>query len=397
MDNIAGETSSHSLELEQMREEIEVRDNLLEMLRLEANEAAQTLKTATQAMIVAKEKINFLQEQLDTASGFLQHEREATERALDLFSSSLLALSDAELRVKELEKQVEIGMRGSQVEDYSAEVDSLKDLLDTKEKMIQSMRDENRRNANMLVAAAETRKGLANAEKKVELFTAQVAVLEEEVRSRDMLLKEVRVEMIRSTDALKLASQIKQDLNASRQRELELSQDLEVERSLVKDLQQELAENHRAMRAEQTLRHMEKKLKDLELEVEMLRGGVEARDQALILMREEVDRSVEILADAAENREAARQLTSYVEELRAELALKDETVTSLQEELSGLEASLQQRNVAFNSAPKSAPVAAKASSASSQLKSKPNVEPKVKRKPSMRKSNDSPRRSSPQP
>lgn len=48
---------------------------------------------------------------------------------------------------------------------------------------------------------------------------------------------------------------------------------------------------------------MEKKLKDLELEVEMLRGGVEARDQALILMREEVDRNVEILADAAENRE----------------------------------------------------------------------------------------------
>lgn len=52
--------------------------------------------------------------------------------------------------------------------------------------------------------------GLANAEKKVELFTTQVAELEEEVRSRDMLLKEVRVEMVRSTDALKLASQIKQ-------------------------------------------------------------------------------------------------------------------------------------------------------------------------------------------
>lgn len=31
-------------------------------------------------------------------------------------------------------------------------------LLDTKEKIIRSMRDENRRNANMLVAAAETRK-----------------------------------------------------------------------------------------------------------------------------------------------------------------------------------------------------------------------------------------------
>lgn len=48
---------------------------------------------------------------------------------------------------------------------------------------------------------------------------------------------------------------------------------------------------------------MEKKLKDLQLEVEMLRGGVGARDEALILMREEVDRSVEILANATESRE----------------------------------------------------------------------------------------------
>jgi len=48
---------------------------------------------------------------------------------------------------------------------------------------------------------------------------------------------------------------------------------------------------------------MEKKLKDLQLEVEMLRGGVGARDEALTLMREEVDRSVEILANATESRE----------------------------------------------------------------------------------------------
>jgi hypothetical protein len=48
---------------------------------------------------------------------------------------------------------------------------------------------------------------------------------------------------------------------------------------------------------------MEKKLKDLQLEVEMLREGVGARDEALILMREEVDRSVEILGNATESRE----------------------------------------------------------------------------------------------
>lgn len=49
----------------------------------------------------------------------------------------------------------------------------------------------------------------------MEFFTAQVAILKEEVRSRDMLLREVRDEMVCSTDALKLASQIKQVLHFS--------------------------------------------------------------------------------------------------------------------------------------------------------------------------------------
>lgn len=44
----------------------------------------------------------------------------------------------------------------------------------------------------------------------MELLSAQVATLEEEVRSRDMLLQDVKNEMVRSTDALKLAAQIKQ-------------------------------------------------------------------------------------------------------------------------------------------------------------------------------------------
>ena len=47
----------------------------------------------TQAMIAAKSMITSLQEQLDTTTGFLQQEKEATQRALDLFSSSLLVRS----------------------------------------------------------------------------------------------------------------------------------------------------------------------------------------------------------------------------------------------------------------------------------------------------------------
>lgn len=52
--------------------------------------------------------------------------------------------------------------------------------------------------------------GLTYAEKQVNLLTAQVNTLEEEVRSRDALLQEVKDEMVRSTDVLKLAAQIKQ-------------------------------------------------------------------------------------------------------------------------------------------------------------------------------------------
>jgi myosin heavy subunit len=144
---------------------------------------------------------------------------------------------------------------------------------------------------------------LANVEKKVELLTVQVATLEEELQSRDVLLEEVKDEMVHSTDALKVAAEIKQDLNASKRREVELSQELETQKELVKELQLEVAENIRAVRAEQALRQTEKKLNDTQMEVEVLRKGVEARDEALHFMKDEVDRSVDILSHAAETRE----------------------------------------------------------------------------------------------
>lgn len=61
----------------------------------------------------------------------------------------------------------------------------------------------------------------------------------------------------------------------------------------------------------QALQQMEKNLKGLELKVEMLRGGVRARDNALRLMRDEVDRSFEVLSNAAENREVRYSFWYY--------------------------------------------------------------------------------------
>ncbi|KAG0562626.1 hypothetical protein KC19_9G160700 [Ceratodon purpureus] len=383
------DASSQPLEMKQMREEIAVRDVFLEMLQEEAIEASETLKTATHAMLAAKGKIKSLQEQLDTTTGFLQQEKEATQQALNLFSSSLLALSGAELRVRELEKQVEISMQTSKFQEISTEVESLKVLLDTKEKAIQAMLDENRHNTNTLLAAAKTQESLANAEKKIQLLMVQVATLEEQVSSRDELLSEVKDEMIRSTDALKYASQVKQELNASKQKELGAIQELEVQKELVKELQQELAENQRAVLAEQALQQMEKAIKDLKFEVETLREGVGARDDALSLMREEVDRSVVFLANAAENREAVRELTTYVEELREELAKKDETIVSLRKELAQTKSSLQQgnSNARFMASTDPAQPTKPTSTPAEE-------ETKLKGKPTWRRQDSSPRRSS---
>uniref|UniRef100_A0A7I4BUR4 Uncharacterized protein n=1 Tax=Physcomitrium patens TaxID=3218 RepID=A0A7I4BUR4_PHYPA len=275
---ISRETQSQFFEVEQMREELSVRDNLLEMLWQEANKASLTLRTATQ-------------------------EREATQRALDLFSNSLLALSDAEKRMRELEQQVEIGMHGSQVQESSTE-------------------------------------SLANQEEGVEPFTAEGAILQEEVHSRDVLLQEAKDDMVRSADSLKLASRIEQELRASMERELELTQNLESHKELVKELQQELAESYTATLADQSV----------------------------------------------------RQLTSYVKELKAELTLKDEKIASLRSELSQAETALQQGRIASNSTP-----GVLTTAQSNKSAKRPNVEVKnLRRKSNRRRLKSSSHRSSPQ-
>lgn len=338
-----------------MREELSVRDNLLEMLWQEANKASLTLRTATQAMAAAEEKIVYLQEQLDMTAGSLQQEREATQRALDLFSNSLLALSDAEKRMRELEQQVEIGMHGSQVQESSTE-------------------------------------SLANQEEGVEPFTAEGAILQEEVHSRDVLLQEAKDDMVRSADSLKLASRIEQELRASMERELELTQNLESHKELVKELQQELAESYTATLADQALQHMEKMVKDLKYEVEILSDGLGAGDNASNIMSEKAGHRLGFLTNASENRESVRQLTSYVKELKAELTLKDEKIASLRSELSQAETALQQGRIASNSTP-----GVLTTAQSNKSAKRPNVEVKnLRRKSNRRRLKSSSHRSSPQ-
>ncbi|CAK9859939.1 unnamed protein product [Sphagnum jensenii] len=342
-------------------QEVDVKssDALLELLRNEAIQSSNSLKLATQAMVAARKKIDSLQKQLDMTGTSSQQEQEVIRNKDALSLGESLTLLEAGDKIKELEKQLESGKLALQeekkitapamhsaakweqalqlaelkIEELVLETVSLKGLVESKDKTVQAIREETRRNANMLLAAAKTRDALANVEKKVELLTVQVATLEEELQSRDVLLEEVKDEMVHSTEALKVAAEIKQDLNASKRREVELSQELETQKALVKELQLEVAENIRAVRAEQALRQTEKKLNDTQMEVEVLRKGVQARDEALHFMKDEVDRSVDILSHAAETREELQKMKGYIKELRAELKSKDTKLVSLHEEL----------------------------------------------------------------
>ncbi|KAH8950667.1 hypothetical protein BDL97_10G097000 [Sphagnum fallax] len=346
-------------EVEHVQVDVKSSDALLELLRNEAIQSSNSLKLATQAMVAARKKIDSLQKQLDMTGTSSQQEQEVIRNKDALSLGESLTLLEAGDKIKELEKQLESGKLALQeekkitapamhsaakweqalqlaelkIEELVLETVSLKGLVESKDKTVQAIREETRRNANMLLAAAKTRDALANVEKKVELLTVQVATLEEELQSRDVLLEEVKDEMVHSTDALKVAAEIKQDLNASKRREVELSQQLETQKELVKELQLEVAENIRAVRAEQALRQTEKKLNDTQMEVEVLRKGVQARNEALHFMKDEVDRSVDILSHAAETREELQKMKGYIKELRAELKSKDTKLASLHEEL----------------------------------------------------------------
>ena len=133
---------------------------------------------------------------------------------------------------------------------------------------------------------------LHRSEKRADQLVAQCDGLENQLRSRDALLLEIKEEASKSAEALRFASQIKkvnqlsvlrnqdlsvssinrriltadnsscylchnikcfinmQDLNDSRQQEVELRQRIERQASYVEDLEQQLKENSRAVRAE---------------------------------------------------------------------------------------------------------------------------------------------------
>ncbi|GAQ82142.1 hypothetical protein KFL_001010270 [Klebsormidium nitens] len=287
------------------------------------NQQAKTslaLEQANQSLQAAQSQIQSLEQQMVRAQEALKEEVEASTSALKSAASREQALRLSEGRVREL----------------ATENTTLKAQVASKEKTMEAVREETLKNADMLMTAQKTRKSLVEAEGKLTLLSQQVASLEDEIRSRDSLLDDIKAETFKSAETLKMAAKVNLLLNETREREAELQENLEEKDDIIGELQRELAENARAARAEQALRAAEQRRRELEEENEALRQGVNARDQALRNMEEEVERSAEVLDAGQQTREKLRRLQARTGDLEAQLKSRDASVAALQSELTAL-------------------------------------------------------------
>eukprot|EP00245_Coleochaete_scutata_P011875 TRINITY_DN4498_c0_g2_i1.p1 TRINITY_DN4498_c0_g2~~TRINITY_DN4498_c0_g2_i1.p1 ORF type:complete len:587 (-),score=193.23 TRINITY_DN4498_c0_g2_i1:555-2315(-) len=300
-----------------VREENLKKDQMITHARMEVTKTTEMLELSKKSLKKAEEQIVALEAQVDKGQEALREEVEASSKALKSAARREQMLRMADAKVREL----------------TTELSSLRAVMDAKERTLDAVREETLRNADMLMSAANTREALVEAEKQVEMLTSHMEALEREVQSRDELFEEIRSETFRSTEALKLATLIKQELNMSREREAELQQQLEEKTEMIDDLRRESAENSRTGQAEQALRAAEDKVEMLLLENETMRRGIEMRDEAINIMKEELDRSVDTLDHASEDREALVTVQRQLADVEAELAAKDVRLQLLQEEL----------------------------------------------------------------
>ncbi|KAL3681500.1 hypothetical protein R1sor_024456 [Riccia sorocarpa] len=272
-------------QVDELKEEVASRDNLLQLLKKEGILSSQSLQRAAESLSEAEKKIIELETRVHVNEEIILKEREklAAMRKTAVFHEN--ALRASEQKAAELAKEL----------------------------------------ASM--------KGSVDSSRRAEQLTQQVKALEHELKSRDLLLLEIKEDTIRSTDALKLAAQIKQDLNATRQRELQLTQSLEAAHQKVWELEQQLTRNDRATRAEEVLKQTQKMLTESKAEVDFLRQGVEARDNAISIMKDEVDNNIALLSSAAQNREELRNMNRYIRELKMELESRETKLSMMREEM----------------------------------------------------------------
>ncbi|GJP29097.1 hypothetical protein CLOM_g11289 [Closterium sp. NIES-68] len=292
------------------------RDRAVERTQQEADAVRAQLAATQQALEEAARQAEEAEARRQQAEAAVGQERAAAAAALEAQASAEERLREAEGRVQQL----------------ALEVTSLKGVVEEKDSLMAAVKDETMRNADMLLAAATTRKELAGAEARILALQGAVAGLEAEVRQQDQLLNDIRADAVSSADALRTAAQINQDLNAAREREAELVEELEQREAEIEGLRRDTTENIRAQRAELALREAERRARELEMERESLRRGVAKRDQALGLMKRELERSAHMLSAAADTRQALRSMKEQMDWMQEEARAKEQRLAALQEE-----------------------------------------------------------------
>ncbi|CAI5470593.1 unnamed protein product [Closterium sp. Yama58-4] len=299
-----------------LESEVQRKEREMQHSRHEADAVRAQLKATQQALEEAAQQAREAQAGRQQAEAVAEEERAAAAAAVEGQQSAEQRLREAQARVQLLE----------------GEVVSLKEVAASKDSLLAAVKEETMRNADMLLAAANTRKELAGAEARIAALQGSVAALEAEVRQQDQLLCDIRADAVSSADALRTAAQINQDLNAAREREAELLEQLEQREAEVESLRRDTSENIRAQRAELALREAERRARELEMERESLRRGVAKRDQALGLMKRELERSAHMLSAAADTRQALRSMKEQMEWMQEEARVKEERLAALQEE-----------------------------------------------------------------
>ncbi|CAI5522893.1 unnamed protein product [Closterium sp. Naga37s-1] len=299
-----------------LESEVQRKEREMQQSRHEADAVRAQLKATQQALEEAARQAREAQAGRQQAEAAAEEERAAAAAAVE-------GQQSAEQRLREAQARVEL---------LQGEVVSLKEVALSKDSLLAAVKEETMRNADMLLAAANTRKELAGAEARVAALQGSVAALEAEVRQQDQLLNDIRADAVSSADALRTAAQINQDLNAAREREAELLEQLEQREAEVESLRRDNFENIRAQRAELALREAERRARELEMERESLRRGVAKRDQALGLMKRELERSAHMLSAAADTRQALRSMKEQMEWMQEEACVKEERLAALQEE-----------------------------------------------------------------
>ncbi|KAI5071813.1 hypothetical protein GOP47_0014064, partial [Adiantum capillus-veneris] len=281
-----------------------VASKLIEILQREASLYFQSIIIFTEELAKAEAQVSSLHQKLINTEGSLEKERKSLRAARDGLDELDCALGNEE----------------SKVDDLFKEVSSLKAQLEQKETTVQSLKNEALKNKGLQETARKHLTAFHQSEEKVEQLTAQCNALVNQIKSKNSLLEDIRKEAFDKTEALRLATQIKQELNLCRHREVQLAQELERERLQKNELSHELMENSRAVKAEQALRQAEKDIMDLNRELAFLRNGIKSKDDAIRMMQQKIDGNIQILQSASNDREAMRKMKAYIHSLESKLS-----------------------------------------------------------------------------